>query len=399
MAECGCPTPPGWGAESAARVAYVLKRGFSILPPEKSRLPLHRGEALPDQSSCSPPLKKRWATPRASSSFRIPHSAFRIRQVVLLCLVPVLAGCPQYRDWNVPNPIRTMTEPDRDGQYLIYTPSTYDASKSWPLIIVCHGTPPWDTPARQIRDWVKLAEEKGFIVAAPELKGTRGDFPPPADRQSKLQREDEATILATVQHVQGSHHISRDRIFLSGWSAGNYAVLYTGLKHPELFRALAVLQGNFNSAYLSEVADDIDPYQPVYVLYGSVDVLTGEQGKECVEWLQAHHAAVTPEETSGAHKGHPKAAYDFFERAVRKVPWLHIRAFASASDRMTLEFKTWSSFEPRSYQWNFGDGQTSPVAEPSHRYAEPGEYRVTLTAQTEGGKKVTRAITLSVPQR
>ena len=333
------------------------------------------------------PIRSRW-----SLGGRLPS--------VILAFAGLVgaSGCPQYRDWNVPNPIRTITEPDRETKYFLYTPSTYDPAKSWPVIVVCHGTPPWDTPLRQIRDWVKLAEEKGFIVAAPELKGTRGDFPPPADRQIKLQRQDEETILATLRHVEGAHNISRDRVFLSGWSAGNFAVLYTGLKHPELFRALAVLQGNFNAAYLSEVADNIDPYQPVYVLYGSVDVLTGKQGKECLDWLNAHKASVTPEETSGAHKGHPKAAYEFFERAVRRSPWLHIRAFAGRTDPMTVEFKIWSSFEPKAYHWDFGDGETSPVAAPSHRYTKPGEYRVTLVAQTEGGKKVTRIITLAVPQ-
>lgn len=316
-----------------------------------------------------------------------------------LLLVGV-AGCPQYRDPRVPNPIIPTTEPDLGGEYLVYTPSTYDASKSWPLIIVCHGTKPWDYPLRQIRDWVKLAEEKGFIVAAPTLRGTKADFPPPADKQIRRQREDEATILATVRHVQGSHNISRDRIFLTGWSAGNFAVLYTGLRHPEVFRALAVLQGNFNPAYLGQVAEHIDQFQPVYVLYGSVDILTGTQGKRCVQWLREHDAAVTPEETGGTHQGHPTKAFRFFERVIRKVPWLRIRVFsASGGDTMSVQFKTHASFEPRLYRWEFGDGETSPVATPAHTYAKPGDYTVTLTVETESGRKVRRAVALTVPQK
>ena len=323
---------------------------------------------------------------------------------VRLCLCGLVlagvAGCPQYRDPRVPHPIEPMVEPDLGGDYLVYTPSTYDAAKSWPLIIVCHGTRPWDSPRRQIRDWVKLAEEKGFVVAAPSLRGTRGDFPPPADEQIRRQRDDEETILATVRHIQGSHSISRDRIFLVGWSAGNYAVLHTGLKHPEVFRALAVLQGNFNAVYFGEAAERIDPFQPVYVLYGSIDILTGKQGKRCVEWLREHHAAVTPEETGGAHKGHPTKAYRFFARVIRKVHWLRIRAFAADSgDPMCVQFKTHASFEPRAYRWDFGDGETSPVATPVHTYATPGDYTVTLTVETESGRKVRRAIALTVPQK
>ncbi|MCK4659839.1 MAG: PKD domain-containing protein [Phycisphaerae bacterium] len=323
-----------------------------------------------------------------------------VRFCCFALLLTGLCGCPQYRDPRVPNPIEPMVEPDLGREYLVYTPSTYDPARSWPLIVVCHGTRPWDTPLRQIRDWVKLAEVKGFVVVAPSLKGTKGDFPPPAEKQIKRQREDEETILAMVRHVQGSHNISRDRIFLAGWSAGNYAVLYTGLKHPELFRALAVLQGNFDSVYLSEVAGCIDPYQPIFVLYGSIDILTGKQGKHCVKWLREHHAAITPEETGGTHKGHPTKAYEFFSRVIRKVPWLRIRAFlADSGDPMSVQFKTHASFELRAYRWDFGDGESSPVATPLHTYAKPGDYTVTLTVETESGRRVRRVIALTVPQK
>ncbi len=74
---------------------------------------------------------------------------------VRLCFCSLLlvgaAGCPQYRDPRVPNPIEPTIESDLGGEYLLYTPSTYDVSRSWPLIVVCHGTRPWDTPLRQIR--------------------------------------------------------------------------------------------------------------------------------------------------------------------------------------------------------------------------------------------------------
>ena len=40
------------------------------------------------------------------------------------------------------------------------------------------------------------------------------------------------------------------------------------------------------------------------------------------------------------------------------------------------------------YSWDFGDGQTSTLASPSHIYDEIGEYQVTLTA-TKGGQSTT----------
>ena len=319
--------------------------------------------------------------------------------ITLALLIP-WAGCPQYRDPTVPGKIRRVSEPALRGSYYLYVPTTYDPAKKWALIVVCHGTAGFDSARRQIGDWAKLAEEKQFIVAAPKLKGINGVMPPPVKRQLVLQREDEQQILACVRHLSGAYSIARDRVFLTGWSAGNFAVLFTGLRHADVFRALAVLQGNFKAEYLAQVGGAIDAYQPVYVLYGSTDVLTGRHGHRCVEWLNEHRAAVTEEEIAGAHKNHPKQAYAFFERVVRKAPWLHIRAVADdPALPLTVRFKVRASFEPTRYKWSLGDGTESPVASPVHPYAQPGRYQVTLEAETPQGKIVPRTVEISVPQR
>ncbi|MHC4067837.1 MAG: PKD domain-containing protein [Planctomycetota bacterium] len=309
------------------------------------------------------------------------------------------AGCPQYRDPTVPGEIRRVSEPALGGRYHIYVPTTYDRAKKWALIVVCHGTVGFDSAKRQIRDWAKLAEEKQFIVATPSLKGVNGMLPPPVSRQLALQGEDERNILACIRHIKGAFNIAPDRVFLTGWSAGNFAVLYAGLRNPDVFRAIAVVQGNFKAEYLAEVGAALDAFQPVYVLYGSTDVLTGRHGHRCVDWLNERGAAVTEEEIAGAHKNHPKQAYAFFERVVRKVPWLHIRAIAEEpAGPLTVRFKIRSSFEPTRYAWSFGDGAQSPVASPLHTYAKPGRYTVTLEAEGPQGRTVQRAVEVSLPQ-
>lgn len=320
-------------------------------------------------------------------------SSLPLLPLVLLALV---TGCPQYRDPRVPEPILRRTEPVSGEGYLIYTPSTYDAELAHPLIVVCHGTPPWDTPIRQIRDWVRLAEEKGFIVAAPELEGTRAEAFLSAEKQIRRQEHDESVILNTVRSIRGSHNISDTRIFLAGWSAGGYAVLYTGLKHPGIFRAIAVLQGNFDPVYVAPVAEEIDPHQSVFVLYSPADVLTGSAGKACVEWLLEHGARVYDERTSGAHRGHPGEACNFFERVVRTMPWLRIRAIQSADEPLTVRFGIRASFEPESFAWSFGDSTTSPIARPTHTYRRGGTYRVSLTARTPQGAAVRRTVEVTV---
>ncbi len=318
--------------------------------------------------------------------------------VVAALTLVTCTGCPQYRDPTVPGEMRRLTEPLSGGEYYVYAPVTYDPAREYALIVVCHGTPGFDSARRQMGDWVKLAEEQQFIVAAPTLQGVNSLLPPPLPKQLERQRRDEEHILACVRQLQSAYRIARDKIFLTGWSAGGFAVLYTGLSNPDVFRAIAVLQGNFKAEYLGEVASRIDPYQPVYVLYGSDDVLTGRHGSRCAEWLTANGVAVTKEVVAGVHKNHPKQGYAFFERVVRKAPWLRIRALAeNAAEPLTIRFDVWASFAPRRYTWSFGDGQTSPLAAPLHTYARSGRYTVTLDAETPGGKVVRRAVDLSLP--
>ena len=51
------------------------------------------------------------------------------------------------------------------------------------------------------------------------------------------------------------------------------------------------------------------------------------------------------------------------------------------------------------YSWDFGDGETSTLASPSHIYAETGEYQVTLTATKSGQTSTfTDKVTIKGPE-
>lgn len=65
----------------------------------------------------------------------------------------------------------------------------------------------------------------------------------------------------------------------------------------------------------------------------------------------------------------------------------------------TVSFFDRSTGGPLSYSWNFGDGKTSALANPTHTYTSPGTYTVTLTVRNGAGadsvSKVVSTITLS----
>ena len=57
------------------------------------------------------------------------------------------------------------------------------------------------------------------------------------------------------------------------------------------------------------------------------------------------------------------------------------------------------SEEAESYEWSFGDGDTSHMDSPQHRYLLSGRYKVTLTAKKEGKEKsLVKDIILQAPQ-
>ena len=52
---------------------------------------------------------------------------------------------------------------------------------------------------------------------------------------------------------------------------------------------------------------------------------------------------------------------------------------------LTIEFADTTSGAVTSWLWTFGDGDTSALQNPSHTYAAPGTYTVTLFATTASG--------------
>tara|TARA_Y100001960_G_scaffold30621_1_gene26705 strand:+ start:191 stop:559 length:369 start_codon:yes stop_codon:yes gene_type:complete len=51
---------------------------------------------------------------------------------------------------------------------------------------------------------------------------------------------------------------------------------------------------------------------------------------------------------------------------------------------------------PYSYEWNFGDGETSNQAQPNHTYKYPGNYAVQVIVMDQQGNKTTDIINVEV---
>ena len=317
-----------------------------------------------------------------------------VRRLVMGVLAPLAlscCGCPALDALPSQAPVQEMTEEQSQHKYLLYVPSIYSDKHAWPVIVACHGTWPYDTAELQMREWARFAETTGIIVIAPKLLGTKGDFPPTPEQQIALQREDEKTILGAVSAVKRRYSVAENEVFMTGWSAGGYSILYTGLRNPDVFRALAIRQGSFDERFMDIPKDMVDPWQKVLVIYGVSDLLR-DQSMAMLKWLWAAGIHPDEREITGSHRRiDPALPWKYFRDKAKDSPWARIRATVPDSSK-PLEIRFDLDAVPKvvRQKWFFGDGSDSHDASPVHAYAEPGRYEVSVNIAMANGKKYSR---------
>lgn len=306
-------------------------------------------------------------------------------------------GCPSLEALPTQAPVQEMIEARTQRPYLLYIPSQYSRKRHWPLMVVCHGTWPYDTADQQMREWARFCENEGILLAAPSLKGAKGDLPPQPAEQIELQQQDERLVLGIVGEIRNRYNVADEQIFLTGWSAGAYTILHTGLRNPDVFRALAIRQGSFDEKYLDVPSDLLDPWQPILVLYGRTDFLK-DQTRASIKWLRSQKMYVEEEEIPGTHRRiDPKIVWHFFAKIVKERPWIRIRIHpAEPPNPLAIRLDLRAIPSALRVRWRFGDGEESVEASPVHTYAAPGRYEIQAEVTVKGGKRFLRKRVLNI---
>lgn len=155
--------------------------------------------------------------------------------------------------------------------YRLFVPScAAQTTQALPLVVVLHG---WGVDEHA---WFKftpvkrVAEQFGYVVAAPYGRGNwwyRG----PAEQD----------VLATIADVRTCVRIDSRRIYLAGHSMGGWGTWFIGLRHPDVFAAIAPMAG-FDPGELAGAAVALRPY----VVHDAVDpIVPVAQSRRPVELM------------------------------------------------------------------------------------------------------------------
>jgi dienelactone hydrolase len=241
----------------------------------------------------------------------------------LLCLG--LAGCPVFQSQDTPHQEVKCLTPAGD-EYFLYVPSSYDPKKPCPLVITLHGTRGYDNDHDQINEWKALAEEQGFIVAAPELASTQGILPiSHASRMEQL-AQDEQRILNIYADLKLSHKIDSRHVMLTGFSGGGFPMYYVGMRNPDLFPVLVARSCNFDQAQVQDIPIT-DRFRSNHLLifhdksgldpiYSGNDVLTKQSLAAYKYYREAHCYNTVLAVKEGGHLRRPEAAWEFLDKYI-----------------------------------------------------------------------------------
>ena len=244
------------------------------------------------------------------------------RQMAFLPLLAVLAGCPVTQRQDVPSPQHRLKEPTVKRNYSLYLPSYHNATRKWPLVITLHGTYGWDGHMRQVQEWKYLAEQKGFVVAAPYLKSVQGILPRFETLWFKDLASDEKAILALLDELIPKYSIDPKAVLLTGFSAGGYPMYYVGLRNPKRFSMLVARACNSSVSLFERVKFTEDTRSLHVVIFWGKDDLKPiqDQSWSAFEYLRGRRRCFNTrkKEIQGGHLRRPGLAYRFWEPQLPK---------------------------------------------------------------------------------
>lgn len=236
--------------------------------------------------------------------------------LALTFFAALAGGCAVTQPQNTPVPERLEFNPVVNRGYWLYVPSTYSHRVPSPLIVSCHGTPPYDVANHHIRELKMLGERNNCIVIAPELVATDGII---GDGPIVGMLANEKIILSAVSRIAYRYNIDRNNVMITGFSGGGFPTYWVGLRHPDVFTCIVGRSADFNRGNLDGWYPEGYRDVAIKVYYGSNDPgAIQAQSKSASEYLRSKGFKVETQVLRGVgHERHPEVAMEFFMRTRR----------------------------------------------------------------------------------
>ena len=169
----------------------------------------------------------------------------------IFCLAVICAGCGAVLRGEEPVPGKQVEQVLKVGDgaisYLLYLPKNYVAPNSaaasatvrWPLILFLHGRGESDGPLSTVKKWglpnfIEHGVDFHYIIASPQC---------PPKPKSWNSAEEQALLVALLDHLGKTLPIDEDRIYLTGLSMGGFGSWRLAADHPERFAAVVPICG------------------------------------------------------------------------------------------------------------------------------------------------------------
>jgi poly(3-hydroxybutyrate) depolymerase len=256
----------------------------------------------------------------------------RVWVLAVAPLLGILAGCPVPQSQDTPVPQKYIdAQGGRHGGYYLYVPSNYTPDHAWPLVITLHGTYGWDSAWAQIREWKALAQEKGFIVVAPNLRSVQGILPVEKKQWNKDLATDDATILNVLDELSAKYRVDPKAVLLTGFSAGGFPLYNTGLRHPDRFDMLVAMSCNSDVELFDKITQSPEFRDnpnvrniPVVVFWGMDDQVIQDFCWNAVEYFSTHgFKNFQHRKIRGGHLRRPDVVYNYWKAVLPHSPQGH----------------------------------------------------------------------------
>lgn len=161
--------------------------------------------------------------------------------------------------------------------YLLHVPPGYDGSTKTPVVVLFHGYGGTSATMLQTTHMVRLADDKGFLLVAPQGRGdiARWDFESPVD----MEGSDLGFVRDLVSQVKSETCVDAKRVYAAGFSNGSALTLALACDGTTKFAAYGAVSAPYYAdsctkappepiIYFHGMRDKVVPYDGAYTLIG-----------------------------------------------------------------------------------------------------------------------------------